>query len=510
MMKNKLLKGILVIILCTFAFIKNVNASTYQEYIDMVAPDGKMIINSIAPTSIHEAYSYITYYLHNVSVDDSQKYGYTRIGKNDNDNINYDGKYSITFCEYKISDGYRRCENNKEVVVNVKFDNSKIDKTIEKEVNGYIKNFPKGNNYQNNNLSEIVIQIDDMELVSYLSKTNSNYNILFNPNNIIDLLNYNSKYKEITNNVNLVKPWNAKGNGIDIAASINSNLLFEYNNFIYGTAETSIREFVLNAIYVDNTVKEDNDSIVEAVQTRLDKNLGKNVAKISLADNTYLDEMIYEIKNDYLEHYDDIILDETKIINQLFNINIGGYDYKFIVIKDSTKIKDLSLVKTVDFKSLSTIEFDSKYSPADSTISIVKNDDNQKILDKLNLKDGITYDIKLFSKSSNNYINKINKGKFIVTVPLEKFTDGQNLYAYYINEDGTVEKHKVTIKENFAVFETDHFSTYTIALSNETINKSEEENITNPETYDQIITWFAICLISIIGIVGIMFTKKHI
>ncbi len=507
--------GILIIMICLLLTTKKVNADTYEEYINEVISNGELTINSIIPKSSEEAYSYITYNINKISKKYSNKYGYSGLGSNGNDvDENFNGKYKITFCEYKNINGYKQCENQKEVEFIINFDDSKIDKNIQAKISEYIDNFPKGKqyNYWNNNPYEILIEIDDMELLSYLARFNNGNNELLDLNNIFNLLKYNSKYREITKNINLVHPWIFGGNGLDIGASIGCDMLFEYNDFIYGKSNTLIRELIINAIYIDESVEDDNTSIIKAVQSRLDDNFGKGVSQVSLADNSYFEEQIDEMKTYYMQPYN-TTLDNNKLVNQLFTINIGGYDYKFIVIKDSSKIKELSRVKTIDFKSESSIEFDSKYVPADSTISVLKYDDNDQILKKLNLKNGITYDISLYSESLKEYITRSNEKKFIVSVPINNlFNNNQKIFAYFIDENDKIEKIETNVKDGMATFETEHFSTYTIGIEKEestTIIPTEHiETTENPGTSDDIYFWIIVLFISIIGVITIIKKEK--
>ena len=483
MRRKTLFRGLFVIFLAliTLRIVEVVRADSFEDYVDKVVPNGKMVINSVEPTLISEAFSYITYNLKSAVKNEYSNYGYSGISKDTTNNTNVEGIYEITFCEYRVSNGIKVCDQNQRVVnVEVTFDDSKKDNTIQERVSNYIENFEKGKQYHiwNNDPYEILIQIEDMELLSYLSKFDDGYNALMDLNGIFGLLHYNSTFRNITQNMNFAHSWNAAGNGCDINTSLRSDLLFEYDGFIYGRANSYIREFILNAIYIDENVENDNNSIMSAVQKRLDDNLGKNVATISLGDNTYLNSMIDEVIEDYATPYG-IQIDKTKMVNQLFNISIGGYDYKFIVIKDSSKIKNLSNVKTVDFKTMSSIVFNSKYILADALIDIVKNDDNSTILNTLKLDSGITYDIGLFSQVLRSNIDKLDTGKFVVSVPISNQMLSKKLYAYYIKKDGSIEKHDVTIKDGFAEFETDHFSTYTIGESNEAklkINSVKQED----------------------------------
>ena len=71
----------------------------------------------------------------------------------------------------------------------------------------------------------------------------------------------------------------------------------------------------------------------------------------------------------------------------------------------------------------------------------------------------------------------------------------------YITSEGAKEEHEVIVKDGYASFETNHFSTYVLA------EKAEE----NPKTYDRIINSIFAGSISLIGLVCvIIYLKKEV
>ena len=62
--------------------------------------------------------------------------------------------------------------------------------------------------------------------------------------------------------------------------------------------------------------------------------------------------------------------------------------------------------------------------------------------------------------------------------------------------DNKIEKHEVTPEGDYAVFETDHFSTYTL-----TIDKNAKEDTPNPPTGDKIMLYIILFGISVVGVV---------
>lgn len=58
---------------------------------------------------------------------------------------------------------------------------------------------------------------------------------------------------------------------------------------------------------------------------------------------------------------------------------------------------------------------------------------------------------------------ELEDGSFEVRIPLSEKLKGKDLVSYYVDDNGNKEEHEVTIKEGYAVFNTNHFSTYTLA-----------------------------------------------
>ena len=88
-------------------------------------------------------------------------------------------------------------------------------------------------------------------------------------------------------------------------------------------------------------------------------------------------------------------------------------------------------------------------------------------------------------------------------IPVPKEYEGKELFIYYINSNNKIEKHNVTIKDGFASFETNHFSTYILTPLSSVVD------IENPQTGDNLLLYIALGTMSLIGIVGFgLLTKK--
>ena len=81
----------------------------------------------------------------------------------------------------------------------------------------------------------------------------------------------------------------------------------------------------------------------------------------------------------------------------------------------------------------------------------------------------------------------------------------KDLVVYYVNDNGEKEEHEVKIENGEAVFNTNHFSIYTLAERASTIQEIE-----NPQTGDNIITYILIGSISMIALLGCtLYLKKN-
>ena len=158
-------------------------------------------------------------------------------------------------------------------------------------------------------------------------------------------------------------------------------------------------------------------------------------------------------------------------------------------------------MNTVDLKTNIKINSDSYEVPLDAKIdALVLGKDSKEykdVINKLKLDKGMVVDLSLFSDLTNAYVTKLTNGNFKVFIPLAKEYLNKKLNAYYIKDDGSIETHNVKIENGYAIFETNHFSTYTIG----------ESGIKNPATIDNIGMWIMLAIISILGLV-FMFIYK--
>ena len=123
---------------------------------------------------------------------------------------------------------------------------------------------------------------------------------------------------------------------------------------------------------------------------------------------------------------------------------------------------------------------------------------------KLNISNGVSYDLKVFSDSVDGYIDVLSDGTFKVYIPLtDEMIASGNLVAYYVKDDEPVQEFNITIEGNYGVFVTNHFSTYTISTG-----------VNNPKTADDIVTYVSMLAVSVGALAlvgfGLYLRKKKI
>mgnify|MGYP004623062527 CR=1 FL=1 len=314
-------------------------------------------------------------------------------------------------------------------------------------------------------------QIEDLELVNYWLNGGS-------------MINYSDVYK---------KSLDYKNFYLDIRAGDEQPLydimygigLYKLDNTIYG-AIGDIGSESYHVLYVpDNTKDED---ILSYLQKRIDEYVGKN--KVILSILPELDSNNIEFID---ENHENMSCD-----GRIYVATINNENHYFIVGKDTSKMINPKIVSS-DFKTDVIVSFTDGTKPLDTMIEVdnlTSGDIYNKIMKILNVTNSETFDISLFAKSINKYITKLEDGSFEVRIPIKESLQGKNLVVYYVDENNNKEEYEVTIENGYAVFNTNHFSIYTLAEKPITNN----EVIKNPETSDKIIYDFIIGVTSILGI----------
>ena len=453
-----------------------------EDIIKLIAPDGKNATFKVKkPTNIEEGDMLINGYVNNLV----QVEGYEI----------YAGCYiePYTSCEVTIRSGDydSKWENGEEIVISGWKGSYTINVTYdEPKSNSIVDNyFNKLNNATMSDPSTYYY-VEDLSLINYY--LTSDKSELWNPGAPGRALKY-STLNNVTNGSNVTYY-------IDIRAGMqDETLMFEsafgpmsifYNGYSCGTKEEGV--YLKRVIYIPQDTENTKESYVAAAQKRINEYLGNENVVVSYggllsslpADSEDLD---YPITSD----------------GNYYNIKIGNRTYKFYIVK----ALDEKLVKPVysgcDVESNISITSEDSSVPLDTSITVNEVHDST-IKNLVGTDNYSSYDIELYSDASGKKITQLDNGKFIVSIPVPSKLEGKDLIVYYITQDGTKEEHEVTVKDGFAIFETDHFSIYTLAEKN--TNKKVEDN---PNTYDGITNSVLLGFICLIGLAGAFSLRKR-
>lgn len=315
----------------------------------------------------------------------------------------------------------------------------------------------------------------DVELLNYMMYGGSLANYTSSFKNQLSNYNFNS---EIDQRGGAYEPFNTAAIGFYTAT---------YNGTIY-----AIKEFVeINAPHIIYVPDDATDKVV-AVEKRLKDIFGDDASKFIVSESTNTindlliavgDQSVGELGND------------TYVILTVNNPDsyMDGIEFYFAVFKDSSKLSNTSSFKSSDLLTNVTVEADGEL-PLDTLIDvthITSGDEYDKIISVLSVEDGEMFDINLNSISQKKSITKLENGKFLVKIPVPEKYEGKELIVYYVNTSNIVTPYDVTVKDGYAAFETDHFSTYTLTT------------IANPATGDNVMLYFILLGVSVVGMLGL-------
>lgn len=271
---------------------------------------------------------------------------------------------------------------------------------------------------------------------------------------------------------------------------------------------------VNHIFYVPSDTENNVDAIKEAAQKRINDYLKND--KVTLSFVSTASEYLLNNNNNTYEDFSETFNDEYKLeeINEndlvyhvVVNINKNlTNQFDMVIKRDSSKMVNPTL-KTVDLLTGVEVNTDS-IMRLDTTIQVNElnsGSEYEKIIRLLDLTDSITYDIKLYSETLENYITKLDDGTFEVKIPILEKLQGKNLTAYYVDSNGNIEEYGVEIKDGYAIFKTNHFSIYTLGYK-AVLDNTEE----NPKTADSLGTSLLIGTISLMGLTTVTIYLKKI
>lgn len=460
------------------------------DVFDKVLTDGKLVVRSVKPTDKGTAFTVV---YENTLMDVDEKYY-----------LDWETSFNSDFSKCTIYYGDNNGNPNdpsKEVEISYVYDND-----IKTVVDSLVSKIEGKDTF---NLNEI-------ELINYF----------LNNSEDASMANYSSELREAIGYKNF---------DIDVRMGDDSaflterggNAIFNYDNTIYYIKEMTTTS-AKHIIYVDDNTTD----VLAAIKSRLVKNFGKdfNVTEAgtvasfldserqmfidSYNDNTWAQTQ-YATAEEYaqvmmdMDYYNDDayygFITGSEIYEKYYTLTINDIEYKFLVVKDSSKVNDNRALITSDVGSNVTISAETALIPFDTLIQVSKitnGSEYDKIIKILEVANSEMFDLKLYSNSIGEYITKLDNGKFEVKIPIRESLKGKDLVVYYVDENDKVVEYAVAIEDGYAVFETDHFSIYTLAenAGNATEDRKKDET-PKTGTVDLIAYLGIAILISACGIV---------
>lgn len=264
--------GVLVLMIVALLIPNNVNAEKMSdEFKKYLNDEGKLELNSVRVKSgIEFVFEY------QFSMDENGEYL--------DNGICYDVSEDMNSVDFTINcwEEDKKETHNVEIVY-------KYDEELKKQVDGYLKKIPKDLKY---------FEIEDLEVVNYW----------YNGGNMID---YSSQLKSYFDYRNFKMDFRAGGGGRFSEEAI-GNAQFMYDGTVYGLREhTGIKAKYL--IYIDESVPNTKEAVVEAVQKRIDDYLGKGKITIEFVGEGIYDSFIEQMDSS-IEYYQE----QYNILNPQF------------------------------------------------------------------------------------------------------------------------------------------------------------------------------------------------
>lgn len=341
------------------------------------------------------------------------------------------------------------------------------DEKIKSEVDKIIASMPKGEDMGGGYFEPHIFKVTDLELVNYWLTCNED------TDNINKLINYSDEFKKTIGykNFEIDTGYGADERFITFAGGDGN---FALDGTVYASPRMEVQGD--HIIYVPDDTADTAQAMTAAAQKRIDDYIGKG--KVTLKS----DGTVFEIldRENFAEtgiHLDPAIdiemetgIEGLKADDLVCSAEINGLKYQIIIWRGSDKMV-MPTYKNID--SATNIEVSSKDSsvPLDTLIrvdEVTEGEEYDKISKAIDADVMMSYDIKLHSGSADKYVTKLENGKFKVEMPITEELKTKNLKVYYVDDKGEAIPYSVTIDDakNMAVFETDHFSIYTLAATN--------------------------------------------
>lgn len=453
------MKKILVMLICICTIIVSIPASAsaqteaYTGEFRKISTDGTWKVNSVKPKNASESSVLITLLARDVI--DSVNYFATGMCSIDNFNPE---KAEVTVYAYEgMEDGSNYSETHE---LNVKY--NEPDKKITAAVAQIAEKlvYPYSASYKN------YYSLEDMNLINYYYYTAGDLDIT-RPGISIDLpMNFAEDIRQIAGGANVYVKMDVREGGSNIFQDalflhdVTGPVGFYYDGALcYVTDESKAMTFAAKHVLY---VPDDADNYMEAAKERLASYLGEGNFSISLGGT--LESLSYEDDFGNIIDFNDFDwFDENKLADDnYYKITLNGNEFEFLLYKVPAEEIQEPTFMGMDIESGIIVYSDDTTIPLDAAVSTekVQSDEIEKAV---KTDEYVAYDISLFSRCAGRSIDKSTSDDFNVHIPIPADMEGEDLAVYYVDDSGNSTKYDVNIENGYAVFDTDHFSTYVLA-----------------------------------------------
>lgn len=284
-------------------------------------------------------------------------------------------------------------------------------------------------------------------------------------------LGFNEEINNIEKEFNLETSFRAgAGDGSPLCLIDYGSVIVKRDGVVYSGEGIAVTLQMNNVLYVP----ENTENYAKAAEDRLRTYLGDENFTFSLGGtiNSLINpEEGYVSIDDILQHG---AIDKNKLAdNNYYNLTIGDETYKFVLYKMPEQYLKFPVYKGKNSDDRIEVISESSSIPLDAVVYTdeVKNNNIAQIVGTDNY---YAYDIVLKSKIVGGTIDSIKNGIFIVKIPIPNTLADKDIAVYHISDSGDKINYEVNVENGYAVFKTDHFSTYVLA----------EENVTNDNDGD--------------------------
>ncbi len=437
----------------------------YEEKLSKIIPDGKTVtLKSVKPNEPIE----VEFYTAGILTQLFDAEGFSVYIDCWQSNSITEGVLTV------VDETWKEGSFNKEYPVKIVYE--------EPEKNEYVDAFMGKLETFNPDVAESYYQVTDLGLINYYMTSNKSE--LWNAGASSRALKYSDDIIKLSDGGNMQFILDVRageqGDGLMYESAFGEMAVL-YKGYSYGVKTQGLH--LRRVIYIPQDTADTTDAYVAAAQKRINEYLGTN--EVTVKYGAPLDTLP--------NRYEDELVDRSITDGNYYNITIKGKTYKFYIVKGNEE--DLAMPTYIgkNIETDITVTTDKSEVPLDTELNVssVVSEDINKVLGTDNYK---AYDIKLFSNGKNSAITKLENGKFLVSIPVGDWLNGKEITAYYINSNNEKEEYATVVKDGIASFETDHFSTYILA-------EKTNNNLSNPNTSDNILIVVAILMVSMVGIV---------